>query len=160
MAKQCQHLFDTDQRLFSEPFTRDRAVLLASDYALSERVEAFVARSARLQDTLGDKLLPTLLRVLGESPGVVIDNLDRAERLGWLRSTDEWLTARHLRNRMVHEYVDDPELLSSALQAGHELVPLLIETADAMLGEVRRRGLLNEPCANPGEGKSPQDAGP
>lgn len=38
----------------------------------------------RLQDTIGDKLIPALLRALGEPQGAVIDNLDRAERLGWL----------------------------------------------------------------------------
>lgn len=121
--------------------TTARVALLATDAVLSERVEAFVGRFSRLQDTLADKLLPALLRALGETPGAAVDNLDRAERLGWLRSADEWLAARQLRNRMVHEYVEDPELLASALQSGHVLVPLLIDTARQMLEEIERREL-------------------
>jgi len=35
---------------------------LENNIELAERVEAFVARFGRLQDTLGDKLLPTLLK--------------------------------------------------------------------------------------------------
>jgi hypothetical protein len=54
-----------------------------SDEDLAERVEAFVSRFGRLQDTLGDKLLPNLLVFVGERPATVIDNLDRAER-PWL----------------------------------------------------------------------------
>ena len=57
--------------------------------------------------TPGDKLLPLLLRALGEKPGASIDNFDQAERLGLLGSADEWVTMRRLRSQMVHEYVED-----------------------------------------------------
>ena len=50
--------------------------------ALSERLDAFVARLARLQDSLGDKLLPALLLVLAEPVGAALDNLNVGERLG------------------------------------------------------------------------------
>jgi len=36
---------------------------------LAERLDAFAARFARLQDTAGDKLLPALLTWLGEPVG-------------------------------------------------------------------------------------------
>ncbi len=139
VQRQCEHLRTTDARIFATPFTADRARALASDPELSERVEAFVSRFARLQDTLGDKLLPTLLHALGETPGAFIDALDRAERLGLIRSADEWLTTRHLRNQMVHEYVEDPAILADALQSGHELVALLTNAADAMISEAEDR---------------------
>lgn len=51
-----------------------------------------MGRFGRLQDTVGDKLLPLLLAALGEKPSAAIDNLDRAERLGLLKSADEWMT--------------------------------------------------------------------
>ena len=51
-------------------------------------MEAFVGRFGRLQDTLGDKLLPAYLAAEGEFPGTALDNLDRAERLGLLPSAD------------------------------------------------------------------------
>ena len=68
---------------------------------------------------MGDKFLPQLLLALAEKPGAAIDNLDRAERLGWIESVEAWLEIRKLRNQMVHEYIEDLALLSSALQTGH-----------------------------------------
>jgi hypothetical protein len=55
---ECRHLAATDARLFAVPFTSERAATLSTDEALAERLDAFVARFARVQDTAGDKLLP------------------------------------------------------------------------------------------------------
>lgn len=71
--------------------------------------------------------------------GAVIDNLNRAEKLGWLLSTDEWLRLRQLRNRMIHEYVKDPALLCDALNAGHAGVAMLIAAAGRLCAEVDAR---------------------
>ena len=68
-----------------------------------DRLESFVGKFSRMQDTVGDKLLPLLLAALGEKTGAAIDNLDRAERLRLIHSTDEWIIMRNLRNQMVHE---------------------------------------------------------
>lgn len=139
VQRECHHLQLTDERIFGTAFTVERARQLDADPELAERVEAFVSRFGRLQDTLGNKLLPALLDTLGEPVGAAVDNLDRAERLGWLRSTDDWLTVRRLRNQMTHDYIEDPAVLADALQAGHEHVPLLIDTATAMRTEIHRR---------------------
>ncbi len=141
VRKECKHLATTDQRLFAGgAFTLEQATRLEIDPDLAERVEAFVGRFGRLQDTVGDKLLPLLLAALGEKPSSVIDNLDRAERLGLLASADDWLIMRSLRNQMVHEYVEDPVILSNALQTGHAFVPALIAATNAMIVESERRG--------------------
>lgn len=140
VRKERQHLNMTDQRMFQAEFTAAQAAQLESNPELAERLDAFVGRFARLQDTLGDKLLPALLTAMGEKASSVIDNLDRAERLGWLKSVDEWLTIRELRNQMIHEYIEDPVVLSSALQAGHAFIATLNATADRMIAEIERRG--------------------
>ena len=140
VRKECRHLQTTDRRLFAARFTSETAAQLDSDPDLAERVDAFASRYARLQDTVGDKLLPLFLRALGEHPGAVIDNLDHAERLGVLDSADEWLAMRKIRNQMVHEYIEDLDVLTSALLTGHAYVPVLIATADALLAEAERRG--------------------
>jgi hypothetical protein len=139
VRKECGHLVTTDQRLFGDPFTPERACQLETDPDLAERVEAFVGRFGRLQDTLGDKLLPVLLIALGETPAAAIDNLDRAERLGLIVSADEWMTMRKLRNQMVHEYVEDLAVLASALQTGHDFVPVLTNTANKLIAEIEQR---------------------
>lgn len=133
VRKECNHLATTDQRLFGAAFTLEQAARLEEDQELAERVEAFVGRFGRLQDTVGDKLLPLLLTALGERPAAVIDNLDRAERLGLIKSADHWMVMRNLRNQMVHEYVEDPVVLTSALQTGHAFVPGLIDAANKMI---------------------------
>lgn len=125
-------LLSTDVRLFDVPMTPERAQSLKVDQDLAERVDAFVARFGRLQDTLGDKLLPRLLAWLAEPVGPAIDNLARAERLGLIRSGEAWIEARQLRNFMIHEYVRDPSTLASALQRGHDAVVLLTSAARQM----------------------------
>lgn len=142
VRKECRHLLTTDCRLFVAPFTHVEVSQLETDVDLAERVEAFVGRFSRLQDTVGDKLLPLLLNAMGEKASVAIDNLDRAERLGWIASSDEWMTIRNLRNQMIHEYVEDMEVLASALQTGHTFVPALIAVADKMIAEIEKHGWL------------------
>jgi hypothetical protein len=119
----------TDGRLFAVQMDAERAGTLRADIDLGERVDAFVARFGRLQDTLADKLLPEILAWLGEPVGPAIDNLARAERLGWIADAQAWFEARQLRNRMIHEYVRDPEVLAAALSAGHGAVGLLVVAA-------------------------------
>ncbi|WP_019591391.1 hypothetical protein [Thioalkalivibrio sp. ALE20] len=140
VQRERQHLETTDQRVFSEPFTPARAGALADNVDEAERVEAFVSRFGRLQDTLGDKLLPVYLEALGERLGAAIDNLDRAEKLGLIPSSDEWLAMRKLRNQMVHEYIEAPTTLADALQAGHEFVPTLSAVVENILADMRARG--------------------
>lgn len=134
VGRALNHLRATDRRLFAEPFTAERAARLTKDEDLAERVEAFASRFGRLQDTLGDKVLPAWLLARGERPGAFSDNLERAERLGLIDSAQTWIDMRRLRNQMVHEYVEDPAILASALTAAHGFVPALAEAARRLLG--------------------------
>ena len=133
---EAEHLLLTDGRLFVEAMTPERAASLRTDIDLAERTDAFVARFGRLQDTVADKLLPALLDWLAEPVGPAIDNLNKAERLGWIGSVDAWIEVRRLRNRMIQEYVRDPVELASALSAAHAAVPLLADAAQAMAARV------------------------
>lgn len=143
VALQAEHLEATDKRLFAQPFDSQRAATLRGDDLLSERLDAFAARFARLQDTAGDKLLPALLARVGEPVGSVLDNLDRAARLGWLAQTSEsWLAARALRNRMVHEYIRQPALLAEAVNEAHAAVPMLVRFAQACQAYAATRHLI------------------
>jgi uncharacterized protein with HEPN domain len=140
VQRESRYLQQTTQRLFIDDFTAQAVAQLEADPDRAERVEAFVGRFGRLQDTLGDKLIPAVLAALGERCGPAADNLDRAERLGFVASADEWFAMRGLRNQMVHEYVEDPAVLWDALQAGRRYVPALANTAQALVSEVTRRG--------------------
>lgn len=136
--KECRHLLDTDGRLFGEPFTTEVAQTIEADPILAERLDAFVSRFGRLQDTVGDKLLPALLAALAEDVGPAIDNLDKAERFGLIESADGWMEMRRLRNQMVHEYIEDLTVLTNALASGHAFVPMLVAAAKRCVAEAQR----------------------
>ena len=70
----------------------------------------------------------------------VIDRLGRAERLGLIQSSAQWIDIRQLRNQMIHEYVEDPRVLADALETAHDSVPILVAAGDAMVAEIERRG--------------------
>ena len=137
-TKECQHLLDTDRRLFANLFTIEEAQKVEADPILAERLDAFVSRFGRLQDTVGDKLLPALLSALAETLGPAIDNLDKAEKFRFIESADGWMEMRRLRNQMVHEYIEDLLVHASALRHGHAFVPTLVASARRCVAEVER----------------------
>jgi len=104
-----------------------------------DRLESFGAKFSRLQDTLSDRLLPLFLRVAGELPGTAVENVNRAERLGIIRDTQEWLGARGLRNRLVHEYIDDLDALAASLDIARRFTTVLIEAAHAFRSYAEQR---------------------
>lgn len=130
--REAEHLSGTDTRLFVHPLTVADIERQDREPELAERVDAFVARFGRLQDTLAVGLLPMLLQLSLEPVGTVIDNLNRAERLGWIRSVSGWARSRVQRNRMVHEYVEDMQLLADSLNAAHAGVADLLAAATVM----------------------------
>jgi uncharacterized protein with HEPN domain len=140
--KEARLLSDTRRRLFVASFNAHSLQSLDQHPDLADRIESFVARFGRLQDTAGDKLLPMLLASLGERLASVADNLDRAERLGLIASADDWFAMRALRNQMVHEYVEDPLVLWGALDAAKNFTDALTQSADKMVAEAAQRGWL------------------
>ena len=134
---EAQYLAQTDGRLFVRALAVEDIESLALDADLAERVDAFVARFGRLQDTLAGALLPRLLESLLEPQGSVLDNLNRAERRGWIRSSADWAELRMLRNRMVHEYVRDRQQLVDALNAAHLGVEDLVNATALMAAQAR-----------------------
>ena len=129
VSKEVSYLQETQKRLFREgPIDVDWVQGLTADDPVQDTLEAFASRFGRLQDSLADKLLPRLALLEGEKPGSAIDNLNRAERLGLISSTNGWLAMRALRNKLVHEYVEDPNEFASALNQAASFVEELVDT--------------------------------
>ena len=137
--REAEHLAGTDSRLFAHQLTVADIERQAREPELAERVDAFVTRFGRLQDTLAVGLLPILLQLSLEPVGTVIDNLNRAERLGWIGSVSGWVRSRAQRNLMVHEYVEDAQLLADSLNAAHAGVADLLEAASVLAGMAEAR---------------------
>ncbi|SMM98911.1 hypothetical protein SPONL_236 [uncultured Candidatus Thioglobus sp.] len=83
-----------------------------------DKLESFGSKFCRMQDTFVDKLVPILLTKLGEISSSAVNNLNKLERLNIVSDANNWLDMRLLRNKLVHEYVDDTsELLEHLLLA-------------------------------------------
>jgi len=75
-------------------------------------------RFAKLQDSMGEKVLPLILELAQEPvPDNVTfaEKLNRLERIGAIPSACEWKQFRVVRNALAHEYPEDPELRASAI---------------------------------------------
>jgi len=68
-------------------------------------IDQMIFRFSKLQDTLGDKVFPSILELSGEKVKAMtfIDRLNRLEELELL-CKNEWMALRKDRNEIAHEY--------------------------------------------------------
>ena len=66
--KEAEHLRYSQTTLFALPIDLTWVEDLGQQPALAEKVAAFVSRFGRLQDHIGEKLLPRYAALVGESP--------------------------------------------------------------------------------------------
>jgi len=145
VAREGKHLTYSWNSLFGKTIEAGWVRNLEQDPVCAERLEAFVSRFGRMQDTMADKLLPRWLLALAEVPGSQIETLNRAERLGVLASTERWLEARNLRNRLVHEYITGPARFAEDLMLAREYSLMLLDTFNRLrLDAMTRMGHKTE----------------
>lgn len=128
VGREAGHLAYSRSRLAAERIDADWVASLAQHPELAERLEAFVSRFGRMQDTIADKLLPRWLLAHAETPGSQIAVFNRAERLAVIESTEEWLAARKLRHRLVHEYAESAAAFAADLNLALRYTELLMDT--------------------------------
>lgn len=92
--------------------------IVGIDAALRRVLDQAAYRYMKLQDSLGERVLPGLLN-LAEEPlapeATFAQKLQRLERLGVIPSADTWRVLREVRNALAHEYPDDPALQAAAM---------------------------------------------
>jgi len=146
--KETTHLRYTHRTLFAQPMDADWVKQLNSRDDLAEKVDAFVSRFGRLQDHLGEKLIPRFAALLGESPKSMLDVLAFAEKMQWIENAEIFIGARKLRNLLVHEYMSDAELFLQALLTAREAAKMLFDAVTAIeaeavaVGITKMRGLF------------------
>ena len=91
---------------------------LEADPALRRLTDQILYRFTKLQDAMGDRLIPATLGWLQEphEDWPMRDRLDRLEKLGYL-DVDTWLQWRDVRNRLAHEYPGAADLRYAAVLA-------------------------------------------
>lgn len=93
--------------------------------------DQFAYRYTRLQDDMGARLMPAILKALGEDVAAMpaLDRFARLEQLGWLPSAEAWSGLRQIRNQFAHDYPDDPfqrfQRLQAAIHAAGELLRIM-----------------------------------
>lgn len=93
-------------------------------------IDQLLYRFGKLQDALGIRLYPSMLRLGQEwrDEDTFLDKLYRLEKLGVLESAARWIALRDIRNRLTHEYPDNPQLKTVVLNATWDCLPTLLAT--------------------------------
>jgi len=101
------------------PHAASSLEIIERDRAVVRVIDQLLFRFTKLQDGLGERLVPATLAHLAEpfENLPMRDRLNRLEKLGYL-NVDDWLRWRGVRNRLAHEYPDAPALRHAALKAG------------------------------------------
>lgn len=140
--KEATHLAYTHSTLFAQNINLAWVQSLTEREDLAEKIDAFVGRFGRLQDHLGEKLIPRFVVLLGSTPKSLLDNLAYAERAAWLVSAEEFVGARKLRNLLVHEYMADGALFLNALLAADAATKMLMDIVVKIEQQANELGLI------------------
>ena len=130
--KEMNHLVYTRRTLFAQKIDLHWVQSLSEREDLSEKIDAFVSRFSRLQDHIGEKLIPRFAALLGDQPKSLLDVLAYAEKLGWVINAEAFIGARKLRNLLVHEYLLDAELFLESLLTADDATDMLIDVVKAI----------------------------
>jgi len=82
-----------------------------------QAIDQYLYRFSKLQDTLGQKIFRLILNIydpLDESIPF-IDVLNKLEKLDFLESAKEWINLRDKRNKIAHQYDDEPYEMTQAI---------------------------------------------
>lgn len=143
--REAKHLRYSQATLFALSIDLAWVQSLEDQPEIAEKVEAFVSRFGRLQDHLGEKLLPRTLALVGEKSKTLLDTLAVAEKLELLTSSDDFVAVRKLRNALIHEYMHDPQTFLDSLFAAQKACEMFYQIIENVQTEMVRLELLNSP---------------
>ena len=121
-----QHLLPFDEKVVSEMIMKD---LLW--------VELLVSRFGKLQDLMGRTIIEHFLNECAESSDkfTILDKVNQLERMHIIDNAQIWKQMRDARNRIAHEYPDQPALTAKYLNEIVHFSPQLIK----MLENIKNR---------------------
>lgn len=107
--QECDSHLRTMERAFEKlesqlPLTENDFPLQDDD--LASRLDQFLFRFIKMQDSIAKRLCPSVYQVLenNQDPKPFLDILNRLEQLGVLNSVNLWQFFRDLRNNLAHDY--------------------------------------------------------
>lgn len=86
-------------------------------------LDMFTGRLGKLQDAIGEKVIPAFLSASSEviEGRSMIDMLNTLEKIGVLDDVSKWRRLREIRNTLSHEYPDSYEKISTTLNEAIDL---------------------------------------
>ena len=80
-------------------------------------LDQLIYRFTKLQDTIGRKIFPIMLGLMGEdmADSSFIDKLNKLEKIGAIETKQFWQDLRETRNLISHEYPEEKELILEAI---------------------------------------------
>lgn len=105
---------------------------LEADPVLRRLTDQILYRFTKLQDAMGERLVPATLSWLQElhESWPMRDRLDRLEKLGYL-DVDAWLRWRDVRNRLAHEHPGAADQRHAAVLATVAAVTAMLQALAA-----------------------------
>ena len=103
--------------------------------------DLLVHRFSKLQDTIGDKVFPLLLVILGENieHKSFIDRLNMLEKLNIVSNVNRWREYRSAHNAATHEYPHNFELMADNLTRISVLSNELCAFWDALVIQINEK---------------------
>jgi hypothetical protein len=92
-------------------------------------LDQFLFRFSKLQETMGQRLFKTMMYFLKEEIDgkPFIDILNMMEKISLLESANIWKDLREDRNKLAHNYEDEPEEMSEAINKLYDKKDILID---------------------------------
>jgi hypothetical protein len=108
-------------------------------------LELMTNRFAKLQDAIGGKIFPLLLKILQEyrPEESFLDRLHKLERLNIIESIAMWNRFREVRNSIAHDYPETSEVTVAALNECESLCTDLIQFWDKLKQYIQSHTQLN-----------------
>jgi hypothetical protein len=99
----------------SLPLSVNRYQQLSKDQV--QDIDQYLYRFSKLQDTLGQKIFHLIVDIYEPSsePLPFLDILNKLEKLNFLDDKNEWIGLREKRNKIAHQYDDEPYEMTEAL---------------------------------------------
>jgi hypothetical protein len=98
------------------------------NHEAAKAADAFIQRFEQLFETALRRLFPATLRVIdiGDRSEGLLEMVNRLERLEFIADAARWLAWKELRDRLIHEYPDEPvdraRDLTDALEAAQQIL--------------------------------------
>ena len=101
-----------------------------------EHIDQLIFRYSKLQDAMGEKLFPSILKNLKENyeNKPFRDIIDRLEKLEIIESSNDWEELRKSRNVLSHEYSSkENELVININTVYGQLIPKIFSIYDRIV---------------------------